>query len=83
MGSRIFYQSQFLPAIHFLFLGDIPSSTSVLNIEWLLFLPSIYGFSAYDAYVNTIENNKLYDREQADFLSQNYQQYRFSLKQRL
>lgn len=78
-----FYQSQFLPAIHFLFLGDIPSSTSVLNIEWLLFLPSIYGFSAYDAYVNTIENNKLYDREQADFLSQNYQQYRFSLKQRL
>ncbi|ARK32636.1 hypothetical protein [Halalkalibacter krulwichiae] len=73
------YFSNVLIAIHLLFLGDIPQATQVLNPQWLLFIPSLYGFAIYDSYVNTVENNKLFESEQRKFLSENYQQYRVKI----
>lgn len=69
------YCSQFLVAVHYLFLGDIHSATEVVNAQWLLFLPSQYGFAIYDSYVNTVENNKLFESEQRKFLKERYQKY--------
>lgn len=69
----IFYFSHILEAVPLLFLGKFRESTSVLNTEWLLFLPSIYGFAAFDSYVNTVENNKLFEEEQRKYLKENYQ----------
>ncbi|RKL66895.1 hypothetical protein CR203_13785 [Salipaludibacillus neizhouensis] len=78
--SLIFlYFSHSLEAIVFLFLGDIQQSTAVLDVQWFLFLPSTYGFSIYDSYVNTIENNKLFEKEQRKFLKDNYQQPNFQI----
>ncbi len=71
-----FYFSRELEALSLLFVGRIAESTSVLNPEWLLFLPSLYGFAVYDAYVNTVENNKLFDSEQKRYLQSLYQQLR-------
>src|SRR5690625_3854645 len=68
-----FYLSHSLEATALLYIGEVQQATSVIKGEWLLMLPSLYGFSAYDAYVNTIENNNLYDREQRRFLKDNYQ----------
>ncbi|MFP3607451.1 hypothetical protein, partial [Paraburkholderia sp. SIMBA_053] len=51
-----FYYSHLLEAISLLFLGEIQKATNVLNPEWLLFFPSLYGFATYDAYINTVEN---------------------------
>lgn len=68
-----FYYSHGLEAISLLFLGDIQASTSVLHPEWFLFFPSLYGFAVYDAYANTVENNKLYDKEQRGFFRDHYQ----------
>lgn len=73
------YYSHILEAIPFLLLGNIQQATSVLCSKWLLFLPSQYGFAAYDAYVNTVENNKLFEREQRGFLKCNYQHPDFQL----
>jgi TM2 domain-containing membrane protein YozV len=73
------YYSHGLEAISLLFLGKVKESTSVINSEWLLFFPSIYGFAIYDAYVNTIENNKLFEKELGDYLTENYQNPRFSI----
>jgi len=67
------YLSHTLEAGVLLFLGDFQQATSVLHPEWLLFLPSIYGFAIYDSYTNTIENNKLFEKEQKNFLSRQYQ----------
>ncbi|WP_026672845.1 hypothetical protein [Alkalihalobacterium bogoriense] len=69
------YFSNILVAIHYLFLGDISFATQQLDAQWLLFIPSHVGFSMYDSYVNTVENNKLFESEQRKFLSKNYQQY--------
>lgn len=74
-----FYLSHFLEGLLFLILGDIGQATSVLRGEYLLMLPSIYGFAVYDAYVNTVENNKLFEKEQRRYLQDNYQHPEFKL----
>ncbi|MCA1030711.1 hypothetical protein LCL95_06585 [Bacillus timonensis] len=73
------YLSHGLEAISLLFLGEIQEATSVLNEEWLLFFPSIFGFAVFDSYMNTVENNKLCEREQRKYLKENYQSPTFNL----
>ncbi|WJH33625.1 hypothetical protein N6H14_26970 [Paenibacillus sp. CC-CFT747] len=75
-----FYYSRGLEAITLLFLGDIKQSTSLINPEWLLFLPSLYGFAVYDSYINTVENNKLFIKDQRAYLVKNYQSSSFQIK---
>ncbi|MEQ6378693.1 hypothetical protein RZN22_11675 [Bacillaceae bacterium S4-13-58] len=74
-----FYFSHGLEAISLLFLGKIEEANSILNPEWTLFFPSLYGFAVFDSYINTVENNKLYDKEQRTFLQDNYQSSSFEV----
>ena len=74
-----FYYSHVLEAVSLLFLGEVQQSTAVLKGEWLLMLPSIYGFAIYDAYMNTIENNKIFEKEQRRYLKKEYQHPDFQL----
>lgn len=75
----IIYYSKLLPAIHYSLLGEFQQATSILDIQWTLNIPSVYGFAIYDAYVNTVENNKLYDWEQSKFLKRQYQYEKFNM----
>lgn len=75
----IVYYSNFLPAIHYTLVGDFELARSALNPQWTLNLPSIYFFTAYDAYVNTVESNKLFDWEQSKFLKRNYENKLFQM----
>ena len=74
-----FYLSHGLEAISLLFLGEIKQATEVINAEWLLFFTSIYGFAIFDSYINTVENNKLYDKEQRFYFKENYQSSSFQV----
>jgi len=74
-----FYFSHLLEAVTLLFLGEVKQATSVLDAQWLLFLPSTYGFAVFDSYINTVEYNKLFEKEQRKFLIENYQHPRFRL----
>jgi TM2 domain-containing membrane protein YozV len=76
----ISYFSHFAEGMNYIFMGELQKATGVFDKEWLLFLPSIYGFAAYDAYVNTVENNKLYLREQRMYLKRVYQHPQFKVK---
>jgi hypothetical protein len=71
--------SHIVQGIHYLIIGDLSTSNSVLDAQWLLYFPSLYFFTIYDSYVATIENNKLFDDEQKRFLIQSYQKKRFRL----
>lgn len=73
------YYSHFFPALQHIFMGEMHEATVTLNVQWLMFMPSVYGFSAYDAYISTVENNKLFKYEQKDFLRQAYQSPQFSI----
>lgn len=75
----ICYYSKVLPSLHYTFLGDFQQAKSVLDMQWFLNIPSLYFFSMYDAYTNTVSNNKLYDWEQSKFLKKHYQNSNFSM----
>jgi hypothetical protein len=78
----ICFNSKLLPAAHYTAIGDFYSAKSVLNMQWFLNIPSVYFFAMYDAYVNTVENNKLFDWEQCKFLKKNYQYTSFNIPSR-
>jgi hypothetical protein len=68
------YISHVLDAIQYSYMGEFAHAKEVAVTQWLLFIPSIWGFSIYDAYTNAVENNKLFDKEQKRFLQENYQE---------
>ncbi|WP_117149145.1 MULTISPECIES: hypothetical protein [Paraliobacillus] len=49
-------------------IGDFNSATAMVEWQWFLFLPSLYAFAIYQAYVAVNENNTLYDIEQIRYL---------------
>jgi hypothetical protein len=73
----ICYYSKLLPSLHYTLLGDFAHAKSVLNMQWFLNIPSVHLFSMYDAYTNTVENNKLFDWEQSRFLKNHYENSNF------
>lgn len=75
----IAYYSHLNESLYFTFIGDFTQAKTIVNPEWLLFLPSIFGFAFYDAYVNAVEHNKLFDIEQSRFLKDNYQSSSFNM----
>lgn len=79
VGALIVYFSHLLPAIHYTAQGQFALAKSVIDWQWLLNMPSFYCFSIYDAYVKTVEFNKLFDQEQAQFLRNNYQRPLFPM----
>ena len=68
----ILYFSHFLEALQYTLMGSFDQAIAVLDPEWCLFLPSIYCFAAYEAYILAVEFNKLYKKEQRQFLQKNY-----------
>jgi hypothetical protein len=75
----ITYMSHLLQAVQYTVFGDFEQAKTVLNLEWFLYLPSIMGFAVYDAYINTIEYNRLFDMEQAAYLTREYQYPDFTM----
>ncbi|WP_413303636.1 hypothetical protein AA0X95_26505 [Bacillus sp. 1P10SD] len=50
------------------FLGDFDRAVAIVDWQWFLFLPSMYAFAIYQAYVSVTENNTLFDIEQIRYL---------------
>jgi hypothetical protein len=73
------YLGHLLPAIHLTLLGDFAQAIAVIEPDWFLYLVPIYPYAIYDCYVNTVEYNKLFDREQSRFLVDNYQNPEFPM----
>ncbi len=78
-GASIMYFAHFLPAIHYTALGEFAQAKAVVDWQWLLNVPSFYCFSIYDAYAKSVEINKIFDQEQAQFLRNNYQSHLFKM----
>lgn len=73
------YFSHVLQAIQFTALGLFDEAKVILDPQWFIYLPSILGFAIYDAYVNTVEYNRLFEREQAKMLESEYQYPTFKM----
>jgi hypothetical protein len=83
MWIIVVYQSKMLISLHSTLIGDWDHVSAVLNKQWALFIPSMYGFALYDAYVTTIEINKLFARDQKNYLMQEYQNKQFTMPSKI
>lgn len=86
LSASIFVLAWWITIVHFsgalqaivqTFLGHFDAAVSILNPEWLLFLPSIYAFALFNSFSAVIEQNKLYDTQQANFLKSQFQSPKF------
>jgi hypothetical protein len=77
--TAMMYLSHIPPAIHYSFLGDFDRVKQVINMQWAMYLPSMYAFVFYDAYVTAVEDNKLFDKEQSKYLRTQYQSPSFRM----
>ncbi|MBC9786274.1 hypothetical protein H1S01_17590 [Heliobacterium chlorum] len=75
----IVYLSNLLPCVQLTAFGNFEAAKAVVDIEYLVYMPSILGFALYDVYVNTVEYNRLYEKEQAKFLEREYQHPNFDM----
>jgi len=55
-----------------LLLGNIEASISVLDPQWLLFMPSVMGGAIYYSFMTVIAHNRLYRLEQRQHLLKRY-----------
>lgn len=73
------YQSGLLLGMQYTALGLFEEAKLMLDPQWLMDIPSIYGFCTYDAYIKAVECNRLFEKEQAAYLRKNYQEAGFSM----
>ncbi|PYI54865.1 hypothetical protein [Paenibacillus flagellatus] len=71
--------SHFLEAFYYTMTGSFREATAVIDAEWALFLPSLYGYAIYESYVTAVEYNNLFRREQAQHLRNEYQSESFDM----
>ncbi|HEX7055953.1 MAG TPA: hypothetical protein VF260_01985 [Bacilli bacterium] len=75
----IMYHSHVPLAIHHTMIGDFAQAKEILNMQWAIYLPSVFSFIYYDAYASAVEYNKLFEKEQAKFLRTHYQNPNFKM----
>ncbi len=71
--------SNVMTAIHLTALGLFAQAKEAVDVQWMLNIPSLFFFGIYDAYVNQVESNRLFEWEQAKFLKKNYQSASFKM----
>lgn len=64
-------------AIHLTMIGKFAEAKAIIDMQWALYIPSIYLFILYDSYVAAIEYNKLFERELSKYLRLHYQHRAF------
>ncbi|GAA3322419.1 hypothetical protein GCM10020331_042240 [Ectobacillus funiculus] len=55
-------------------VGEFAQAKQIINMQWAMYLPSIYVFIVYDSYVSAVEYNKLFEKKElSNYLRRNYQ----------
>jgi hypothetical protein len=75
----LMYYSHIPQGILYSSVGEFRRAADSLNLQWTLYLPSIFAFIYYDAYISAVEHNKLFEKEQSRFLRTHYQHPKFPM----
>ena len=73
----VLYFGHIPQAIQFTMVGEFAQAKQIINMQWAMYLPSIYVFIVYDSYVSAVEYNKLFEKELSNYLRRNYQNPNF------
>lgn len=77
ISACVIIASHALQAVHFTFIGDFQQAKAVVDWQLFLNIPSFYCFAAWDAYVDAVEINKLFEIEQAQYFRSKFQNQAF------
>lgn len=61
------------------FTGEFHLIPDLVNYQWLLFFPSLFGFAIYDSYTASVSFNRLFEEEQLYYLRGKYGHNRLEL----
>ncbi|MEH7111459.1 hypothetical protein V7124_03645 [Neobacillus niacini] len=75
--AAIMYFGDIPQAIHLTMIGDFDVAKEIINMQWAMYMPSIFFFIQYDAYTSTIYYNNLFEKEMAKYLREHYQKKEF------
>jgi TM2 domain-containing membrane protein YozV len=70
--------SHFYEALIALILGHNQMVVSILNPQWLMFMPSVLGGAMYHSYTSAIEQNRLFRITQRQYLNDYYEKARIA-----
>jgi hypothetical protein len=73
------YKSSLFESIHYTFILDFSKAKTVLDPQWLLYMPSVYVFVLYHTYILCIYNNKSFDLTLSRFLIKEFQKKEFPM----
>lgn len=73
------YYSRIFQVLQLTLMGDFSQAIAVADPQWMLFMPSIYGYAAYEAYSSTVELNKIFDIELREYVEKRYQKFALEL----
>jgi len=73
------YYSRIFQVVQLTLVGDFSQAIAVTDPQWLLFMPSIYGYAAHEAYSSTVELNKIFDTELDEYVEKRYQTFALEL----
>lgn len=73
----ISYFAHLPQAIQYTMIGEFNMAADTIDMQWALYIPSIYSFVLYDAYVSAVEYNKLFKKELSRYLQSHYQHPKF------
>lgn len=79
VAGAIIVQSHALQAIGFTAVGDFYHAKAIIDWQWFLNIPSFYCFAIWDSYVDTVEINKLFKIEQAQYFKTQFQSAEFPM----
>jgi hypothetical protein len=68
----VVYQSRLNEGVLYSLTGQFQKAIDVMNMEWSLFIPSVYMFAVCDYYYRAVESNEIFKMEQARYLEKNY-----------
>ncbi|MFD2333762.1 hypothetical protein ACFSR7_31265 [Cohnella sp. GCM10020058] len=71
--------SRFYVGLYDSFIGDFDHAKKIIDPQWFLFIPSIYGGYIYFAYSQSVINNIQFKLSQSQFLRSEYQGPGFAL----
>jgi TM2 domain-containing membrane protein YozV len=77
IGASITIASHALQAIGLSAIGEFQQATAIIDPKWFLNIPSFYVYTVWDAYCGSVELNKLFDQEQAQYFRNNFQSTNF------
>jgi flagellar biosynthesis protein FlhB len=72
----VVYKSRLNEGVLYSLTGQFQKAIEIMNMEWTLFIPSVYLFAICDCYYRSIEINQIFKMEQARFLEENYNSHK-------